>query len=402
MAIIDRSTISKKTGKKIGRFYVQFYDPTVGKHVLSPRYYTRKEAVKAEAEYLNKMGTGAPIRRKTCLFSEAAELWLSTYKAKYADKTYTTYRQILNRSLLPLFGDVRIDRITSTNILRWKAEMEALYKPETVNKQYNILTNVFNFARDVMQALDRSPMERIPRCTVPQRKKPTWTVEDLRYFLAVPEVRESSYYPAILLAAVTGMRPGEICGLSESDLTAEKILLLNRGYTTLGTVSDLKTERSHRPIRLPDPVYEVLQAHLSEKRRRLFRMRQTGDFDERAENDFLLVNPYGRPINPNVLSKKFSQLIRLNNSLAEDKHSGHEPLPVIPLYSLRHSFATNLLLQGHKSKIISEIMGNSVNTMEHHYAHIREEMSAETLTIYGEELLSAPPAAPLQLEKNEA
>ena len=63
-------------------------------------------------------------------------------------------------------------------------------------------------------------------------------------------------------------------------------------------------------------------------------------------------------------------------------------MPYIRLYDERHSFATNLMLDGVKDKVISEVMGNTVKTMQHHYAHVKETMHEEILNKYSQKLIS--------------
>lgn len=57
------------------------------------------------------------------------------------------------------------------------------------------------------------------------------------------------------------------------------------------------------------------------------------------------------------------------------------------LYDTRHSFATNLMIAGKKDKVIAEVMGNSVKTMQHHYAHVTEAMHEEVLEDYGAKVI---------------
>ena len=104
--------------------------------------------------------------------------------------------------------------------------------------------------------------------------------------------------------------------------------------------------------------------------------------------------PDGLPVKPDNPSKNFKSLLNKNNALCRELEetygtltSKYQYLSDIRLYDSRHSFATNLIINGKKSKLISEIMGNSAKTMEHHYAHLTERMHEETLEEYGAKII---------------
>ena len=48
----------------------------------------------------------------------------------------------------------------------------------------------------------------------------------------------------LVLIFALGTRPGELCGLSESDLTPQRVPTLNRGLNKYGNTSDLNDHGS--------------------------------------------------------------------------------------------------------------------------------------------------------------
>lgn len=365
-------------------YLAQVYDPATKKKIRSRSFGSRKEAVKEEARMLRAIEAGQNLRQpKKCPpLSECFELWLNFSRGSYAERTWKGHAYYFRHYVAPIFGRFPVDKISAGEILKYKSKIEMRpdkrensaelnLAPETVNKIISVLALVFRFARDVLKVIKVSPMDAVKRNSVPQKKKPTWSPDQISAFLRSPVVSGSYYRPMLVLAFATGMRPGEICGLAETDLTPQGILTVSRGLNNDGHETELKTARSHRAIVLSDPLAEMLRNVLREKRRRSFA----------RTNDFLFVGPLGAPIPPHKLSHVFLGLLRAYNAAAAD------PLPVMSLYGARHSFATNLIIEGKKSLLISEIMGNSTATMEHHYAHLRETMHAEALAGYAEEIL---------------
>jgi hypothetical protein len=136
-------------------------------------------------------------------------------------------------------------------------------------------------------------------------------------------------------------------------------LVLHRGLSPDGTETDLKTARSHRSLILPPEILQELREYIAGKA-------------PLADRGFLFVSRTGSPLRPDLLANVFRDL---------QEECGLD-LPRLRLYDLRHSVATNLYLSGEKSKVISDLLGNSVTTMERHYAHVSESASAAALSSY--------------------
>lgn len=412
MSVQPKSYKSKKTGKTTTKYYAVVYNPQTDSVVWGPGREKKKDAKIDEAQLIEKLGRGEIVVKKDCpTFRSVAELWLKNARSELEDSTWHVYDYYYHHFLDELFGDQRISKITTTHIIRYKTECEyseekaaALlknpaadilnYKPETMNKIINILCNIFNFAKDTLKVITSSPMEGVKRCKVTAGKHTTWNEEQITYFLQLPFVVESPYYAMLVLMFALGTRPGELCGLAESDLTPQRILTLNRGLNKYGNTSDLKNSRSHRPLKLSEPLYDLIMEQLQHKRKRCMEARETGELTSEQDNNFLFVRPDGLPVKPDNLSKNFKSLLNKNNAQCRELEALNETLPPycqylpdIRLYDSRHSFATNLIINGKKSKLISEIMGNSVKTMEHHYAHLTEQMHEEALEEYGAKII---------------
>ena len=71
-------------------------------------------------------------------------------------------------------------------------------------------------------------MDGVKRCKVTAGKHTTWSEDQITYFLQLPFVAENTYYAMLVLIFALGTRPGELCGLSESDLTPQRVPTLNQ------------------------------------------------------------------------------------------------------------------------------------------------------------------------------
>lgn len=181
---------------------------------------------------------------------------------------------------------------------------------ETVNKALNLLSVICKFAVDMRLGIKENPCQNISRSKVSNTKHSTWSESEIVYFLSLPNVRQSKYYDMLILSFTLGIRPSEICGISETDVMENGILSLNRGYDRYGSTSDLKTDSSHRSLELTDLLYKLVNKRFTYKKK----IRLMNQTDARFQsNDFLFTNEYGAPMNPNNYSKAFKKLLRTHN-----------------------------------------------------------------------------------------
>jgi integrase len=175
--------------------------------------------------------------------------------------------------------------------------------------------------------------------------KETWGAEQLRTFLT--QVREDRLFAAWQLAALTGMRRGEVLGLSwaDIDLDASRLAvrrsLISSDYEI--KVSEPKTEKGRRVVALDPAMVAALRDH--QGRQLLERAAMGGDWDNAL--DLVFTREDGSPIHPQAFSEMF------------EKHVKDSKLPKLSLHGLRHTHATIALRAGVHPKVVSERLGHA-------------------------------------------
>lgn len=384
MSIQEKSYNTKKSGR-ITKYFASVWDAKQKKSHTGPLRISRKEAVKDEAELIQKLEEGIKIETKNKKMSlgQAADSWLDATEGYYANSTLKTYKRYYADYIKDIFEDRAVSSITSVHIQNYINVMKKKYGAETVNKCINILSNIFNYSIDTLKIISQNPCCRVKRAKVVLPTKTTWTDEQCMYFLKLPEVRFSHFYGMFVLSLLTGARPGEVCGISETDLTESGELTLHRGLDNDLIVSDMKTSQSHRGLTLPDPIVKAVDRSLQWKKE------MQEKYTDFADNDFLFVNEEGNPIKPDAYSKAFRSILRRHNTKMENYSDTHGKLPngglILPhisLYDCRHSFATNNLSNDERHEVVAQIMGNSVKTLLSRYAHVDTKMTSKTLENY--------------------
>ncbi|MGK2947424.1 MAG: tyrosine-type recombinase/integrase [Acidimicrobiales bacterium] len=197
---------------------------------------------------------------------------------------------------------------------------------------------------------------RAPEMTV-------WTPGELRQFM---DATASHHHGTLIrVAAMTGLRRGELCGLRWADVDLEgSRITVRRTITAIDhqpVVGDVKTARSRRAIDVDAATMTMLRAH--RKAQLEERMLMGRGYDDQ---DIVFAMPDGRPWNPETISQAFVRLVAASG------------LPRIRLHDLRHSHASHLLAVGVNAKVVSERLGHgSVAFTLDTYGHVLPGQQAD-------------------------
>lgn len=180
-----------------------------------------------------------------------------------------------------------------------------------------------------------------------------------------------SAYMAILLALGTGMRLGEIFGLSWDSVNVTKgIIYVKRSLVTSRAgvnFEEPKTKASRRQIPLSPDVAAELRKY---KKLQDWRKNLLGD--QWSPLNLVITSEFGGVFNTsNFTSRYFKPLIK---EIGAPEH--------FKFHDLRHTHATLLLLKGIPVKVVSERLGHSTVAMtQDTYAHVLPEMQAEVVKV---------------------
>lgn len=392
MSIQKQSYTSKKTGKTTIRYFANVWYAAENRSITGPMRDKEKEAKKDEVDIIRSVEAGqvkAKKKERMTTMQEVFDIWHeATAPPTYANSTWRIYKRFYNDYIKDVFGDMAVSKIKATHMQKYVNLMKQSHSPATVNKCINILSNLFAYAVSPLKCITvlENPMEGITRCTVPVRKKVTWSDDEISYFLNLPEVVESHYYPMFCLSALLGARPGEVCGLTEKCLSDKPTYLIDfdRGYDNWECETNLKTHQSHRQPPIPKHLYDLLHKRL------IWKKKNRLEDKEWCDNDYLFVSQHGNPIKPKQYSTAFKRLLTAHiksMEVYENAHDGKLPkgemkLSYISLYGFRTSFATNNMRRFPNAALISSIMGNSPKTLIQFYTQTDTDMQKELIDNY--------------------
>lgn len=395
---IQTKSYTNKNGRTITTYYAVVWDKFSKKHIWSEGFPLKRDAKNEEDRLKNELKGGKTFSKYTV--EDVYKEWKKYIKTRKSNNTYMGYMDCVNAYIKDIFFDVQVDKIRPLHIENWMNELlkrpaknnpKKTLGPATINKAFSVLSSIFQYAKKTMHIINHNPCHDVERYTLPVKNKTVWDKEQINYFLSLPSVQESFYYDMLCLSFTTAMAPGEICGIDEADLK-NTFLSLHQALDKYYSLSHMKRPARHRKIIIPDNLMLLLQHRLIQKKEWKL---QNPSFEK---NSLLFTYTDGRPINPNVYSRNFKNLLLKHNEqmdVYKSKHgtypNGHQKLPEMTLYGARHSFASNTLEEsaedGGNIKVVSEIMGNSVEVMLRNYAHLAPTMHEKAIKNYSKKIL---------------
>jgi integrase len=329
--------------------------------------------------------TGRQRRSSTVTFDEAAREWLRyvEHDRKRRASTVSDYRWIVERRLIPEFGSLTLESITTPRIDAWRSGLvaaggledgEAL-SARTINKYLGVMHSILKRAQriyglaanaaawaerqpvarsgdfDVLSAVEVEALARAAREGRHRKPPKHRTGLEWRARLRQQDQQDAAIFTT---AAYAGLRLGELRSLRWRDLDFEKRLIHVRHSYVMGSEDRPKSGRV-RSVPMIDQVATVFD-ELS--RRNCW----TGD------DDLVFVNPAGEHIEDSALRRRFYGALNAAG------------LKRIRFHDLRHSFGT-LAVQVFPLTDVKAYMGHAdIATTMIYVHHVPRVDAAERLS----------------------
>ncbi len=343
------------------------------KRVFRSGFRTKADAQRDLHDYLRKLDGGTAVERHVDTFGGLRNSWLAGRAVTGLQATtIDSYRRSIDRHVIPVLGHRRIQTLRTQ-------DLNALYRGmiDGIDGRAAVSTRTTRYAHTIV----RSALEDARRqglighnptddATAPSAsaarppEMPTWTPDELARFLDA--VEGSEHWPLLWVAAFTGMRRGELCGLRWDDVDLDgAVLTVRHTRTAVGhqpVEGDTKSQKGRRRLDLDADTVAVLRRRKIGQREDQLLMGAGWQND----TDLVFTMPDGRPWHPDVTTKAFRRLVDTAD------------VPRIRLHDLRHTHATHLLATGANVKIVSERLGHaSVAFTLDTYGHVMPGQQAD-------------------------
>ena len=302
--------------------------------------------------------------------------YMSIYKTHLKRNTAIRYISCYEKMIKPYIGDKRITDIKNIDIMLVVNECKTLYSYRTINKAISIMKEAL--AKAVNNELIRSnPASDIKRISNYEDKKIKAMTREQQ--IEFENIVSGTFYDSLFILALnTGMRFGEISGLTIDDIDFDNMMInVNKTmvrYPDEWAVQTPKTHSSYRKIPINKRCYEALQKQLV--RRKNVLDKTTSKLTKYEKSLFITLT--GRPIEDNFINYKMSKFIEELNRSKPPK----EYMPRFTFHSLRHTFATRCFELGVDVKTVSSYLGHaSIKQTLDTYTHLFDNKAIEKMTL---------------------
>ena len=313
---------------------------------------------------------------------EFSVLWLEKYaRGQVRPATMDLYRWLLDGHILPVLGDMPLNRLGAEDIQGLKSSKLAEgLSPQSVKHMLRVLRQMLGHAVS-WEYIRTNPTRDVKAPTIPRREMDCLSPAEVRLFLAqVP----AKWYAFFLTAITTGLRIGELLGMKWGNLdwnsgryhVKEMWARPRRGVKAGFAVP--KTVGSAQPVDLTPACIAALREH----QQRQAEVKLTAG-NEYQDLGLIFATDKGTPWDHrNVARRYFEPALRAAG------------LRIIRLHDLRHTCASLLIAQGESIKYVQRQLRHASSQMTlDRYGHLFPDPNRAAASRLDDTLFGASPAA---------
>ncbi len=284
--------------------------------------------------------------------------WLEDYQKEHIKvRTHSRYRGLISTHIVPTLGEKDISDLGRREIQEFLMQQKKGGNTRNGDKlsaaSTNMILSVLNLALEYacdMEYIEENPCARVRRIKTEAKKIEAFTVDEQRAIEAEIARSGDKQLHGILLCLYSGVRIGELLGLTWNDVDLERGVLkitktvyreMNANGEWQLFVDTPKTKASDRVIPLPEYITQMLrQDH------------------ETAQTPYVVEN------------KKGERMPIRSYQYIFEKLTGRAGVRKLNFHALRHTFATRAIECGMDIKTVADIMGHqNASITLNRYAH---------------------------------
>ncbi len=316
-------------------------------------YKTQKEAEADLKIYRAKARLHQVIPSSSITVKDFLEKWFKIHKKMLAPNTINGYNTNIQNHIIPALGTKKLKDLKPSQLESFYADLmlEKHLSAKTVKYVHNVLKVALKSAVDD-KLIEDNPCLKAKTPKIPKFKSELLSVDQIKELLDY--IEGNRFETEIKLAAMLGLRKGEVLGLKISDLDTERHTLhiqrqvsIVRDNTVVDNgkyygIKSLKSESSDRILYVSQEIEDIIV------RKDLYNKGQKKMLsDDYHDEGLLCCNDDGTVMSPQTLYHAFKRIL---------KECG---LPDIRFHDLRHSYATLCIDLNIPLKVISQNLGHS-------------------------------------------
>lgn len=365
-----RGTVRQRSDGRWEARFTAGYDPLTGKQIQKSIYgKTQREVVKKLNKVSVELDEGTYIDEAKCTLGEWLDEWLDVYvRPNVKPYTLDSYTRICNNHIKPALGRFKLAEVTPIQVQRF---YNALQDEKGLSaKMVKNVNGVLHSALDRAMKLEMLGRNVTEACILPKiRKKEIKPMEAAEIAAFVEEIKGERFGTIYYVTLFTGMRQGEVLGLTWGCVDFERnTILVNKQLQKTQKVGGeyvlvpTKNSRS-RLITVAPSVMEMLKL---QRDKQLFQQRRAGE-SWQNEWDLVFTDELGRFLPHITVYKAFKEVVTRMG------------MPEERFHDLRHSYAVVSLESGDDIKTVQSNLGHATAgfTLDV-YGHVSQRMKQQS------------------------
>jgi integrase len=291
---------------------IHIEDNNILKNTKKTNDYIAAELIKFQTE----VEAGEYISPEKMKFADFVSEWRDKYSTKKLEKkTLQNYEMHLKVRIIPFFGHIRIDQITTMKLLEYFQTLESDgarqdsikggLSPASIEYNHRILRDIFNRAVE-WKLIKNNPMTGIKKPKLDPKEIEVYDDEEVSLLFGAIENEPFMWRIMVTLALTTGMRRGELLGLDWRHIDLEKGIIDVKQSIPLTIngeplIKKPKNKSSLRRITLPQSVVDDLKDY--KNARKIVRL-------ENNAHNFVFCSSDGQALHFQVPSKWWTRFIK--------------------------------------------------------------------------------------------
>ena len=310
--------------------------------------------------------------KRTEMFVEYANQSMESNAYGIAKGTQVNYNYLLNNHIIPYFKYFKIDEIRASNVRSFIKKLLETMQAQSARNVINLLSKILDDAR-LDELIDKNPVRlvKLPRGGNTKDVNP-FTMAEVMTLIHTATDWMSAY---LTVAFFSGLRPGEMLALSWKNINFHSNKITVKSSMKRGEIGDTKTHRA-RVIDMLPPVHDALK--------NLFR--KNG-----LKYGYIFTSRKGTPY-ADISSIDATYWKPLLKKCGMSDHV---------LYNTRHTFATQMLINGEDITWVSKMLGHAnMQTTIRYYIKFVEEKETKR-AVFLEDLFKKDCTVIAQLENKK-
>ena len=374
----DKNHVRLRTGEwqRANGGYVYRWTDEYGKR-HSKYADTLEELREKEEQVIVDRHDGIKLDTNSLTVNDMFELW-KKIKRGLKDNTFQNYIYMYEMFVEKGFGKKKLTAVKKSDVKSFYNRLieDNMLQVASLDNVHTVLHQVFQVAVDdnLIRVNPTDNMMHDIKLSHPERgRREALTVDQqkLLFQFLEKEPRYRHWHPIFYIMANTGMRVGEITGLTwdDVDLEGEGCGTVSVNHTLVyynhrddnGCYYSINTPKTRAGIRTIPMTNGVREAFL--KQRQYLEEAGIGCRSHiDGYRDFVFLNRFGNVLNQGTLNKTLKRIMRDCNQKVLEGHTGKKDPVLLPNFSchvLRHTFATRCAESGISPRTLMDLMGHA-------------------------------------------